>query len=60
MNNKEVITPTLKTTFIDPSLVYTDYFSNTISTPCGIVTKIIDAIIHGNNICEKYGKIIFL
>ena len=65
MNNKEVITFTLKTTSIDPSLVYTNYFGNTITTPSGIVTNnrcnftwynINLRNILGNYIYEKYDK----
>ena len=65
MNNKEVITFSLKTTSIDPSLVYTDYFGNTISNQNGIVSNnrcnftwynINLRNIISNNIYEKYDK----
>ena len=39
MNNKEVITYTLKTTSIYPSLVYTDYFSSKITTTTGLISN---------------------
>ena len=65
MNNKEVITFTLKTTSVDPSLVYTDYFGNTISNQNGIISNnrcnytwynINLRNILGNDIYEKYDK----
>ena len=65
MNNKEVITFSLKTTSIDPSIIYTDYFNKTVTTPNGIVSNnrcsftwydINLRNIVGNNMYEKYDK----
>ena len=39
MNNKEVITYTLKTTSIYSSLVYNDYFSSKITTTTGLISN---------------------
>ena len=63
MNNKEVITYTLKTTSIYSSLVYTDYFSSKITTTTGLTSNnrcnftwfnINLRSILGNYIYEKY------
>ena len=65
MNNKEVITYTLKTTSIYSSLVYNDYFSSKITTTTGLISNnrcnftwfnINLRSILGNYIYEKYDK----
>ena len=65
MNNKEVITYTLKTTSIYSSLVYNDYFSSKITTTTGLISNnrcnftwynINLRNILGNDIYEKYNK----
>ncbi len=65
MNNKEVITFSLKTTSIDSSVFYTDYFGKTITTNTGIVTNnrcnykwfnINLRNILGDEIYQKYNK----
>ena len=65
MNNKEVITYTLKTTSIYSSLVYTDYFGKVLTTKTGLISNnrcnftwynINLRNILGNDIYEKYNK----
>ena len=65
MNNKESILFSLKTTSINLSSVYNDYFDTTVSTPNGIVSNnrcsftwynINIRNIIGNTIYEKYDR----